>query len=350
MEIDEQLILWYLQHGRDLPWRNTRNPYHIWLSEIILQQTRVDQGMAYYLKFIETFPNVKVLAKADEDTVLKMWQGLGYYSRARNLHASAKYIANELNGEFPNTYKDILKLKGVGPYTAAAISSFAFKLPHAVVDGNVSRVLSRLFDISTPINSSEGQKEIQQIADECLSRSQPDIYNQAIMELGATVCKPTNPDCENCPLAYKCLSRLRNTIAERPVKIKAKKAVIRHIDYAVLESENEFILKKRTGKDIWQGLHDFTSIEGMEEPVEKYLTAHVKENFPNITLKSLPAQPAKQYTHLLSHQRIIARFWNYKFSGILDEKSVYFSVAKQGIDAIAVPRLIHRYLEDIDLV
>ena len=350
MEMVERLILWYVQHGRDLPWRNTRNPYYIWVSEIILQQTRVNQGMAYYRNFVEVFPNVKVLAKAKEDTVLKMWQGLGYYSRARNLHAAAKFIANDLKGEFPETYEDILKLKGVGPYTAAAISSFAFKLPHAVVDGNVNRVLSRVFDISTPINSSEGLKLFQKIANECLSKSQPDIYNQAIMELGAMVCKPANPDCENCPLAYKCLSRLRKNIAERPVKIKAKKAVTRHIDYAVLESESDFIFKKRTGKDIWQGLHDFTSVEGMQEPDAKYLTKHVKENFPNITLKSLPTRPAKQYIHLLSHQRIIARFWNYEFYGKLDEKSVYFSVAKQGVNAIAVPRLIHKYFEDQDLV
>lgn len=350
MEINEHLILWYLDYGRDLPWRNTRNPYHIWVSEIILQQTRVNQGMEYYLNFVEAFPNVKVLANVDEDVVLKLWQGLGYYSRARNLHAAAKYIAFQLDGEFPKTYDEILKLKGVGPYTAAAIASFAFKLPHAVVDGNVSRVLSRVFDISTPINSSEGIKLIQEIANRCLSKTQPDIYNQAIMELGAMICTPTNPDCENCPLAFNCLSRIRKTIAERPVKIKARKAVIRHIDYAVLESENDLIFKKRMGKDIWQGLHDFTSIEGMQEPDEKYVTKHVKENFPNITLKSIPAQPAKQYTHLLSHQRITARFWNYKFSGNLDEKSVYFSVAKEGIDSIAVPRLIHKYLEDTDLV
>ncbi len=269
--MDERLIYWYLQNGRELPWRNTRNPYHIWLLEIILQQTQVIQGIAYYLKFVEAFPFVKNLAEASEDNVLKMWQGLGYYSRARNLHATAQHITYKLNGAFPNTYAEILKLKGVGPYTAAAISSFAFKLPYAVVDGNVSRVLSRVFNIETPINSSKGKKLFQEVADSCLSQSQPDIYNQAIMELGAMVCKPTNPDCQNCPLAYKCESRIENTIAERPVKIKAKKAVLRYIDYAVLENDDELIFKKRSGKDIWQGLHDFVVVEGLEEPSADYI-------------------------------------------------------------------------------
>src|SRR5690554_730198 len=229
MEIKLELILWYLKNKRNLPWRNTTNPYYIWLSEVILQQTRVNQGLEYYLRFIDEYPNVKRLSNAKEDDILKMWQGLGYYSRARNLHAAAKYITNELDGAFPTTYKEILKLKGVGPYTAAAISSFAFKLPHAVVDGNVNRVLSRVFNIDTPINSTQGKKQFQEIADACLSHSQPDIYNQAIMELGATICKPTNPDCENCPLLYKCISRKENTISLRPVKIKATKPVVRYM-------------------------------------------------------------------------------------------------------------------------
>ncbi len=344
------MIFWYLENGRDLPWRNTKNPYYIWLSEIILQQTRVDQGMAYYLKFVENFPNVKVLSNASEDLVLKLWQGLGYYSRARNLHATAKYIAEDLNGVFPNTFRDILKLKGVGPYTAAAISSFAYGLPHAVVDGNVSRVLSRVFDIATPINSTAGKKEFQQIADEFLNEDKPDIHNQAIMELGALVCKPTNPDCKNCPLQFQCLSLERKTISERPVKLKSKKARIRHIDYAVLESDTQLIFKKRDMKDIWQGLHDFTSVEGLKEPAEKYVTSHLEENFPELKILSRPLAPEKEYTHLLSHQRIKARFWRYKIAGVLNDNSVYFSVAKQGVESIAVPRLIHKYLEDTDLV
>ena len=350
MEIKQELILWYLVNKRDLPWRDTKNPYYIWLSEVILQQTRVNQGMEYYLKFIEVYPNVKRLAKAKEDDILKMWQGLGYYSRARNLHAAAKYIANDLNGIFPDTYDEILNIKGVGPYTAAAISSFAFKLPYAVVDGNVSRVLSRVFNIDTPINSTEGKKQIQELADACLSKSQPDTYNQAIMELGAMVCKPANPDCENCPLFFKCISRIENTIKNRPVKIKAKKPVVRYMDFAVLESDDDLIFKKRTENDIWKGLHDFSSVEGIAEPSEKYITHQLMEEFPEIRLDSIPGTHQKEYTHLLSHQRIIARFWHYRFTGTINNNSVYFSVPKHRVELLAVPRLIHKYLEDENFV
>ncbi len=350
MELDEELILWYLDHKRDLPWRNTQNPYLIWLSEIILQQTRVNQGLAYYLDFSESYPTVTDLAAASEDEVLKKWQGLGYYSRARNLLATARIIQTEYNGIFPNTYSEILKLKGIGPYTAAAITSFAFKLPHAVVDGNVSRVISRLFDIETPVNSTNGKKEIDCLAQACMSQSKPDLYNQAIMELGAMVCTPSSPDCKNCPLEAKCLSHSRKTIDKRPVKIKSRKARIRHIDYAVLESDKGILFKKRSKNDIWKGLHDFKDIEGILEPEEKYITKAIIEEFPDLKMETLPLGPEGEYTHLLSHQRIQARFWRYKISGSLIDNSVYFSVPKQDIELLAVPRLIHKYLEDSNLV
>lgn len=350
MDTDEELILWYLDHKRDLPWRNTKNPYLIWLSEIILQQTRVNQGLAYYFDFSESYPTVSDLAAASEDEVLKKWQGLGYYSRARNLLATARKIQMEYNGIFPDTYTAILKLKGIGPYTAAAIASFAYKLPHAVVDGNVSRVLSRLFDLEIPINSTDGKKKIDRLAEACLSQSKPDLYNQAIMELGALVCTPSSPDCKNCPLEAKCLSHARGTVEKRPVKIKSKKARIRHIDYAVLESDNGILFKRRNKKDIWQGLHDFKEMEGMLEPAEKYITKALIEEFPSLKMEVLPLAPEKEYTHLLSHQRIQARFWRYKISGNLIDNSVYFSVPKQDIESLAVPRLIHKYLEDSDLV
>lgn len=350
MDIDEPLISWYLDNKRDLPWRNTRNPYLIWLSEIILQQTRVNQGLAYYLDFAESYPTVDDLANASEDEVLKKWQGLGYYSRARNLLATARKIQTEYKGKFPNTYSEILKLKGIGPYTAAAIASFSYKLPHPVVDGNVGRVLSRLFDIETPINSTEGKKKIDGLAEACMSQSKPDLYNQAIMELGALVCTPNLPDCKNCPLEAKCMSRENGTTSLRPVKIKARKARIRIIDYAVLESDNEIVFKRRSKKDIWLGLHDFKEIEGMEEPAEKYITKAVIEEFPSLKMEVLPHAPEKEYTHLLSHQRIHARFWRYKISGDLKDNSVYFSVSKQDIESLAVPRLIHKYLEDSNLV
>lgn len=350
MDIDDALISWYLKHKRDLPWRNTRDPYLIWISEIILQQTRVNQGLPYYYAFAEAYPNVKSLAAAPEDEVLKRWQGLGYYSRARNLLATARYITREKNGVFPRPYTEILTLKGIGPYTAAAIASFAFGEARAVVDGNVSRVLARVFDVATPVNSSTGQKEINALADACLNPSRPGIYNQAIMELGALVCTPASPNCSECPLEGKCLSRLRGTIAERPVKIKSKKARVRHIDYAVIESDEGIYFKKRTEKDIWQGLHDFKAVEGLAEPNEKYMTEAVSAEFSNLKLDKPATAPVREYTHLLSHQRIQARFWHYKISGKLDDNSVYFSVPKMEINKLAVPRLIHKYLEDASLV
>jgi len=211
MKFSNQLIYWYLNNRRDLPWRKTTNPYHIWLSEIILQQTRVDQGMDYYLKFIQNFPTVNDLAIAPEEKVLKLWQGLGYYSRARNLHFSAKYIVNELNSVFPSTYNDIIKLKGVGDYTASAVSSICFNEPMAVVDGNVYRVLARYFGILTPINTSKGIKEFKKLAQQLLNKEDPATNNQAIMEFGARMCKPQNPDCNSCPLNDSCSALANNT-------------------------------------------------------------------------------------------------------------------------------------------
>src|SRR6056300_1490745 len=238
MIFSNKLILWYLQNKRDLPWRKTKNPYHVWLSEIILQQTRVAQGLDYYLKFIDAFPTVNHLANADESTVLKLWQGLGYYSRARNLHFSAKYIVKELTGEFPKTYKEIVKLKGVGDYTASAIASMCFNEPTAVVDGNVYRVLSRYFGIDTPINSSKGVKEFKAMAQELIDRNNPAIFNQAIMEFGATQCKPKNPDCGNCPFQNSCVAFGYNHIDALPVKNKSARAKKKYFNFLVFVSED----------------------------------------------------------------------------------------------------------------
>ncbi|MCA1763687.1 MAG: A/G-specific adenine glycosylase [Cryomorphaceae bacterium] len=350
MEIDERLIYWYLREGRDLPWRNTRDPYKIWLSEIILQQTRVEQGMSYYETFINTYPTIGLLADAKDDKIMKIWQGLGYYSRARNLLETARYIQNELDGIFPQNYAEIIKLKGVGPYTAAAISSFAFRLPHAVVDGNVSRVLSRVFDVEHAINSSEGKKVIQALADECISKKEPDTYNQAIMELGAMVCKPKNPECHRCPLKSKCLALKNGTVKNRPIKIKGKKARVRHMDYAVLETADHVIFRKREEKDIWQGLHDFAAVEEVNEPQESYMRSFIGREFPDLRIVQIPAAPEKQYTHILSHQKIKARFWRYSVDGFIGENSLYLSIPKNQIEEIAVPRLVHKYLEDVSLV
>ncbi|NBC24271.1 MAG: A/G-specific adenine glycosylase, partial [Bacteroidetes bacterium] len=312
MELSEALISWYLKNKRDLPWRNTQDAYKIWLSEIILQQTRVNQGLAYYYKFIENYPDILKLASANEDEVLKLWQGLGYYSRARNLLHAAKTVANENKGIFPDNYDDIRKLKGIGPYTAAAIASFAFKLPHAVVDGNVSRVLSRLFDVPEAINGTAGKKIINELAEKCLDTSRPDLHNQAMMELGAMVCTPSNPSCEACPVSHKCLALKEKTIAERPVKIKKAKAKSRYMDYAVLESDDRLLFRKRNEKDIWQGLHDFAAVEGVRDAPAEYITKSVQGEFPKMNLGATPVGPEKEYTHILSHRKIHARFWRYR--------------------------------------
>ena len=223
MSFSNTLIYWYLQNKRDLPWRKTKNPYFIWLSEIILQQTRVNQGLDYYNKFITSFPTVFELAEASEESVLKLWQGLGYYSRARNLHYSARYIVNELNGIFPKSYNELLKLKGVGDYTASAIASICFNEPTAVVDGNVYRVLARYFGLNTTINSTKGIKEFKELAQQLIPTEKPDIYNQAIMEFGAVQCKPQNPDCNVCPLNTSCVALQKDQVTAFPVKEKKLK-------------------------------------------------------------------------------------------------------------------------------
>ncbi len=350
MEVNEQLITWYLTEKRDLPWRNTKDPYKIWLSEIILQQTRVEQGLEYYLRFVNTFPTIGLLAKADEEQVLKLWQGLGYYSRARNLHTAAKYVDSELGGIFPAEYDTIINLKGVGPYTAAAIASFAFKEAKAVVDGNVFRVLSRLFDIKTPINSTEGRKEFQNLADGILNQSKPDIHNQAIMELGALICKPTNPKCDQCPVQSKCLGFAKKTVKERPIKLKKTKVSIRKIDYVVVEGEDHLLMRKRSENDIWQGLYDFISLENREDVNSSDVVNHVQTTIPEIGVKSIEAAPFRSYKHLLSHRKIEARFWRLKVSGTLEPSEIYKVIPKAKIGEVAVPRLIHKFLEDSELL
>ncbi len=271
-------IDWYRQNKRDLPWRNTKNPYKIWLSEIILQQTRVDQGMNYYLKFIRNYPTIFDLANANEQDILNDWQGLGYYSRARNLHFTAKYISTELNGIFPNQFTEIIKLKGIGEYTASAIASFSFDLPYAVLDGNVYRVLSRVFDISTPIDSTEGKKEFQNLANELIDRENPAEYNQSIMEFGAMLCTPANPNCETCPLSSKCLSFANNTIKDRPLKEKKTKVRNRYFNFAIFKDNDQILIEKRIAKDIWQHLYQFPLFETEKEMNSQEAIHFLKKN------------------------------------------------------------------------
>ncbi|AQS94750.1 A/G-specific adenine glycosylase [Polaribacter sp. BM10] len=345
MKFSNTLIYWYLQNNRELPWRKTKNPYFIWLSEIMLQQTRVAQGLSYYLKFTSSFPTVFDLANADESTVLKMWQGLGYYSRARNLHYSAKVIANELNGEFPSTYKEIIKLRGIGDYTASAIASICFNEPAAVVDGNVYRVLSRYYGINTPINSTKGIKEFKILAQSLIDTKQPGTFNQAIMDFGALHCKPQNPLCDSCPLADSCVAFEKKLTKELPIKEKKIKIKKRFFNFMVIKTQdNKTIIEERKSKGIWQGLYQFPLIESNKNLNKEDLIAtdDFKNLFPDETTISLFNQ--KEIVHKLSHQHLYTQFWiveTYKHKNA--------TTLWQNIQDFPVPILIANFLEAFDI-
>ncbi|MBI9040320.1 A/G-specific adenine glycosylase [Lutibacter sp.] len=342
MKFSNTLVQWYLQNKRDLPWRKTNDPYIIWLSEIILQQTRVDQGMAYFLKFMEHFPTVFHLAKASEEEVLKLWQGLGYYSRARNLHFSAKSIVNDFGGDFPATYNGILKLKGVGDYTASAIASICYNEPTAVVDGNVYRVLARYFGINTPINSTKGIKEFKLLAQKLLNTSISGTHNQAVMEFGARMCKPQNPDCEVCPLNSSCISLAKNLIKALPVKEKKLKVKNRYFNYLVVQSsDNKTIIEKRT-QGIWVNLYQFPLLESKQEIAINQLIEHNKFNelFGELNV-SVKLFNQTMVVHKLSHQHIFTKFWI-----ISVPSSVKFSFNWDEIERFPVPILIDNFLNE----
>ena len=341
----DKIIEWYKNNKRDLPWRNTKDPYLIWLSEIILQQTRVDQGLPYYRRYVEYFPTVQHLAKAKEQKVLKLWQGLGYYSRARNLHAASKYILENFKGKFPEKHEDILKLKGVGEYTAAAIASFAYDQCYAVVDGNVYRVLSRVFGIKTPVDSTQGKKEFKDIAQELIDKKNPGIYNQAIMEFGAMWCKPQSPNCSNCCLNTMCVAYEKKIVDVLPVKEKKIKQRDRYFNYLVIHHNKKTHLKKRTGNDIWKNLYDFPLVESnklLSEEVlfksKEWISFFGKNKY---TFKTV----SKTYKHILSHQKIYARFFEIEIKTILKQKGL-ICVSASTIKKYAVPRLIDIYIEN----
>ncbi|MFT5165138.1 MAG: A/G-specific adenine glycosylase [Saprospiraceae bacterium] len=345
----KKLLKWFTTNHRPMPWKEVKNPYHIWLSEIILQQTRVAQGLPYYEHFVEKYPTVFELANAREDEVMKSWEGLGYYSRARNLHATAKQIAFEKGGEFPNTYEEIKALKGIGPYTAAAIASFAFDLPYAVLDGNVYRVFSRCFGIKTPIDATAGKKEFTLLADDLLNKKYPADYNQALMDFGATHCTPKKPKCESCPFQKDCSAYQSNRISEYPVK--SKKITIRHryFNYLVIRSANDLILNKRTSKDIWTNLYEFPMIETdvLLEKEEIEQQASEAGLLPDSAKFVKSSKPLKQ---TLTHQRINARFWEYKVdpSGFY-KKSAFIFVQEDKLTKFAFPKIIDWYLKDKSL-
>jgi len=346
MIFSKTLTHWYSNNKRNLPWRETNNPYYIWLSEVILQQTQVKQGLPYYVAFVSKFPTVFELAKADESDVLKLWQGLGYYSSARNLHASAKYVANELKGKFPDNYMDLLELKGVGDYTASAIASICFNEPTAVVDGNVYRVLSRYFGIDTPINSSKGTKEFKALAQELIDKKHPAEFNQAIMEFGATQCKPKNPYCHICPFNEGCLAFNNNRIAELPVKIKSAKAKKKHFNFLVFISEdNKTILEKRESKGIWQNLYQFPLIETEKnandiEGFNNFLENHDLLKGISFELSLYNKEPI---LHKLSHQHLYTQFWVVNVEKLPTEG---VSIGK--VREFAVPILIGNFIESFN--
>ena len=351
-ELQEILALWYQENQRDLPWREDPTPYHVWLSEVILQQTRIIQGIDYYNRFINRWPELQDLANATEEEVLKMWQGLGYYSRARNLHRCAQQVMERYNGVIPSDFKLIRELAGIGDYTASAIASIAYGLPFATVDGNVYRVLSRLFDIDTPINNREGIKLFAQLAEELLDREHPGRHNQALMEFGALHCLPQNPRCVSCPLQAHCLSFAHGTVNNRPQKEDKIKIRKRYLYYFVFRTDSQQIgIKKRTGKDIWQNLYDFPVIESQEEkPVEELLNTlftQTQLSKENCIINSI----SKTYIHKLSHQTLMVKFIEIKFQGflsIIQTKDILL-VSEMELSKYPVPKLIENYFKTLTL-
>lgn len=346
----ETLLKWNSRENRrQMPWKGEKDPYKVWLSEIILQQTRVEQGLSYYNRFVAAFPEVAQLARAPEEKVFKLWEGLGYYSRCRNLIATAKLIAGEHQGKFPETYESIRSLKGVGPYTAAAISSFAFDLPHAVVDGNVFRVLSRIFGIEDPIDSTAGKKFFTAMAEELLDKKQPGLYNQAIMDFGAIVCKPVAPLCDTCVFSQQCVAFLQGKVDALPVKEKKLRIRKRWFYYIVMDYKGKTAIRQRTGKDIWQQLYEFPLVEEEQETDRKKIVARAEKEgwlqkgaYEIIDISS----PIKQQ---LSHQFITSQFIRVQLkkkppsvppTSILGVKWV----EENDLSDYAFPRLINRYL------
>ena len=319
MNFSNILIKWYLQNKRDLPWRKTTNPYHIWLSEIMLQQTRVAQGTPYFFAFTKEFPTVYDLANASEEQVLKLWQGLGYYSRARNLHKTAQYVANELNGIFPPNYNELLKLKGVGEYTAAAIASFSYNEAVPVVDGNVFRVLSRYFDIESDIAAPATKKEFTELANELMPKDNPAVFNQAIMEFGALQCVPKSPDCTVCDFNDSCAALQKKKVAVLPVKSKKVKVTNRFFNYLILEDVlGNTLIQKRTAKGIWHNLYEFPLLETTEIVDFDVVSRAVKDSvFSSYTIIGIEDYAASTVIHKLSHQHLHIQFWKVKIKEVI---------------------------------
>lgn len=342
MNFSNVLIKWYLQNKRDLPWRNTINPYQIWLSEIMLQQTRVAQGMPYFLSFTTAFPTVFDLATANEEEVLKLWQGLGYYSRARNLHKTAQYIASDLAGIFPDNYSDLLKLKGVGEYTAAAIASFSYNEAVPVVDGNVFRVLSRYFDIETDIAQAAAKKEFAALAFELMPKDNPATFNQAIMEFGALQCVPKSPNCSICVFNESCAALQKKKVDQLPVKSKKVKVRNRYFNYLVVADENDnTIIQKRTDKGIWHNLYEFPLIETEKEEDFDFINEQIQSDyFQENSILSILEDNDKSIIHKLSHQHLHIKFWKVNLNG-----SVENGINNTVLKTFPFPIVIYNFIE-----
>jgi A/G-specific adenine glycosylase len=341
-----KIISWYEENKRALPWRESRDPYKIWLSEIILQQTRIAQGLPYYLKFVDNFPDVKSLAQAPQDKVLRLWQGLGYYTRARNLHACARRIETELNGKFPTSFQQLKQLPGIGDYTAAAIASIAFGEPVAVVDGNVFRVLARIFGIDKDIASNEGKAFFFAKANSLIPIDQPDVFNQAVMEFGALHCTPQSPRCDTCPFTNSCVARLHEMQSMLPVKSAKQKVRKRYFHYIIVNYRGKLLMRKRNPGDIWNGLYDFMLVETRRTAKAEMLWKEER------SLKNLQiTKVSKIYKHVLSHQQLITRFIEVKLASaeaikpLMKKKELKF-YSKSQIEHLPKPILINRFLKE----
>lgn len=344
----KELLEWFATNHRPMPWKGERDPYIIWLSEIILQQTTVAQGTAYFEKFSGRYPSVKDLADAPSDEVMKLWEGLGYYSRARNLHGTAKYINTELKGFFPTTYEDILKLRGIGPYTAAAIAAFAYDLPHAVLDGNVYRVLSRFFGIETPIDTTEAKHIFTELANKVLDKKRPADFNQAMMDFGATFCTPAKPKCVQCSLQTACSAFQTQKVDVLPIKSKKMVRRTRYFNYLVINEGDFVFIRKRVEKDIWQDLYEFPLVE--TENLVEILREDELTNFKIDKNELRLLKKSQPFQQLLTHQKIIAIFWEYevltsKTDGLLRGED-FLKIDRQNLTEYAFPKTIDIYLKE----
>ncbi|HVV55011.1 MAG TPA: A/G-specific adenine glycosylase [Mucilaginibacter sp.] len=344
MNLSDELIKWYNINKRNLPWRDTTDAYIIWLSEIILQQTRVEQGKPYFYRFLEKYPDVRTFAAATEDEILNLWQGLGYYTRGRNMLRTARQVVEQYEDVFPTKYERLLSLKGIGEYTAAAISSFSANEPHAVVDGNVSRVLARYFGVQEPINSTKGKKIIRDIAYEVLNKEHPGLHNQAMMEFGALLCKPQNPDCSSCPVRAGCFAYNNKQVSNLPQKLRTVKIRERYFNYLVITDGDKILMRQRDDKDIWANMYDLPLIES-----ERHLSPNEvinllqKPDLPGNRIRIIHAYSMKK--HVLTHQHIHAQFIHISNQSIKLEQKLFFIEVKK-LKLLALPKIIDIFINN----